>query len=266
MNKQLINLFPLMCLLFFALNSAAQSISSLQDNERNMLKFNALTLLGGKFSFEYERMLTDRISVGTAISIRPKKGLPFRSTVKKLVNDEELESLIDGFKSSNFSITPEVRFYTRNKGFFRGFYIAPYIKYASYTANLPLDFDVEFEYDEETYNYKTETIPLEGNITSFTAGVSFGVNYKLSKKVHLDWRIIGPGYGFAKGDITGKMALDNDEVLALNEELDSLKEDLGDLPLGIKIDYKVSSEGAEVKINRSPWASIRTGLSIAYRF
>lgn len=266
MKKLLINLLPLMCLMLIALNVKAQSNPSLENEAPNMVKFNTLTLLGGKFSFEYERMLTDRISVGAALSVRPKKGLPFKSTVKNLVNDEELDGLIDGFKSSNFSITPEVRFYTKNKGLFRGFYVAPYIKYASYKANLPLDFDVEVEYDQTTYQYKTETIPLDGSITSFTAGVSFGVNYKLAKNVHLDWRIIGPGYGFAKGDVTGKMALNNDEVAALNEELDSLKEDLGDLPLGIKIDYKVTSEGAEVKINRSPWAAIRTGLSIAYRF
>ncbi|WP_140937444.1 DUF3575 domain-containing protein [Sphingobacterium lumbrici] len=262
MKNQILKLVPLLGLLLVLSNSQAQTIPSTENESLNMVKFNAMSLFGGKFSFEYERMLTNRIAAAAAISIRPNKGLPFRSTIKNFADDEELNQLIDEFSSSNFSITPEVRFYTSKRGPFRGFYIAPYVKYASYGASLPLDFDIE-----ETGIYsRTETIPLKGDLTSFTAGVSCGVNFKLSRNIHLDWRIMGPGYGSAKGSVSGKMALDADEQSALRESLADLKTDMEDLPLSVKIDYDVNADGANIKVLRSPWAGIRSGLSIAYRF
>lgn len=251
---------------FTVLVAQAQTTSVNEREGRNLLKVNMLTLVGGKFSLEYERLLTDRITVGAAISLRPDKGLPFTSTVKRIVDDEDINTLIDGFSSSNFSITPELRFYTSERGPFRGFYVAPYVKYASYATSLPYEFDVTVDYEGiELYNRK-ETIPLQGDIRSFTAGLSFGVNFKLARHIHLDWRILGPGYGSAKGDISGRLALNAQEQTALRESLADLKTDLADLPLGIEIDYDVHQDGAEIKVLRSPWAGIRSGLSIAYRF
>lgn len=267
MTKQLL-IATLVALALAPIGAAAQTVSSTEETGKNMAKFNMLALMGGKFAFEYERLLTDRISVGATVNMRPKKGIPFGSTVKNIVDDEELNDLIDNFKSSNFSITPEARFYTSKRGPFRGFYIAPYVKYASYGASLPFDFDVDVDVDEqdtEIYS-RTETIPLNGSIQAFTAGVSFGVNFKLSRNIHLDWRIFGPGYGSSKGKISGKMALDVEEQAGLRESLSELRTDLEDLPLGINIDYDVNDNGADIKILRSPWAGIRTGLSIAYRF
>lgn len=256
---------------FFALGfmlivstSQAQTKPSAESEARNLAKFNAMALIGGKFALEYERLLTNRIAIGTAISVRPNKGLPLSSTIKNIVDDEEFDKLIDAFSSSNFSITPEVRFYTSKRGHFRGFYVAPYAKYAGYKASLPFDFDVDHG-DTQVYS-RTETIPLSGNIRSFTAGLSLGVNFKLARNIHLDWRIFGPGYGTASGNASGRMALDPDEQAELRESLAELQADLSDLPLSIQIDYEVNAEGADVKIRRSPWAGIRSGLSIAYRF
>lgn len=249
-----------------SLSTQAQTADSITNDGKNLVKFNAMSLIGGKISFEYERLLTNKIAVGTAISLRPNKGLPFASTVKDLVDDEDLNTLINGFSTSNYSITPEVRFYTSSKGPFRGFYIAPYVKYASYSASMPFDFDVDVDYEDTDIYSRTETIPLKGDVTAFTAGLSLGVNFKLSDSFFLDWRIFGPGYGTAKGDISGRMALDADEQAELRESLADLKESLEDLPLAIKIDYNVNSEGANINVQRSPWAGIRTGLSVAYRF
>lgn len=263
MTKQLF-IAILVALALPPIEAVAQTLPSTEG--QNIVKFNVLPLLGGKLAFEYERLLTDRISVGAALSLRPKKGIPFGSTVKDIVDDEELNDLIDNFKSSNFSITPEARFYVSKRGPFRGFYVAPYVKYASYNATLPFDFDVDID-DANTDIYsRTETIPLNGSIQSFTAGLSLGTHFKLSKNIYLDWRIIGPGYGSAKGKVSGKMALDSDEQASLRESLDELKVDLEDLPVGIKIESEVRPDGADINVLRSPWAGIRTGLSIGYRF
>lgn len=125
---------------------------------------------------------------------------------------------------------------------------------------------MDIEYEGSPVYSRTETIPLHGDIRSFTAGVSVGFNFKLKDQFYLDWRIVGPGYGTARGDVSGRMTLDNNEQVALRESLDKLRSTLEDLPLSVKTEHHVHSEGADVTINRSPWAAIRTGLSIGYRF
>lgn len=264
-NKLLILLLLAFAMMPFTSRSQTELLA--EPTGKNMVKFNILPLLGGKFAFEYERTLTDRISAGAAISFRPEKNLPFQQTVQDLIDDEDLNKLIRDFKSANFSITPEVRFYLSEGGLFRGFYMAPYVKYASYDASVPFDFDVTVEEAETTIYSRTETIPLAGTVNSFTGGFSLGFNFKLSRQIHVDWRLIGPGYGSGNGNISGTMALNADEQLALREGLEALKTDMSDLPLGgIKMEYDIHDNGANIHIKRSPWASIRTGLSIGYRF
>ncbi|WP_164122237.1 DUF3575 domain-containing protein [Sphingobacterium sp. xlx-130] len=266
MNKNLLILATLV-LAMLPFTSWSQTEPTAEPSGNNMVKFNVLPLLGGKFAFEYERSITDRISAGAAISFRPEKKLPFQSTVQDFVDDEDLNKLISDFKSSNFSITPEVRFYLSKRGLFRGFYMAPYVKYANYKASVPFDFDVAVEESGTEIFSRTETIPLEGTINSFTGGFSLGFNFKLSRQLHLDWRLIGPGYGSANGKASGTMVLNPDEQQALRESMEDLKTDLGDLPLGgIKMEYDIHENGTDIHIKRSPWAGIRTGLSIGYRF
>lgn len=252
--------------LMFCYVNAQQKQGGTIDNP-NAIKFNVLSLATGKFAFEYERFLTSRISAGISMALRPKSGLPFQSQITKSFDEEdEILSLISGFKSSTTSFTPEVRFYTSSRGEGRGFYLAPYVKYTKFGFNAPYMFDVEADVAGETVYSREEEIPLNGELKTFTAGLSLGVNFKLSKSVYLDWRFFGPGYGTAKGSVSGKMTLDSDEQYGLKEALSGLKADVEDLPIKIKMDYSVNGEGAEIKINKSPWANIRSGLSIAYRF
>ena len=248
-------------------NMCAQEQPKSTIENPNALKLNVISLATGKVSAEYERFLTNRISAGIAVTLKGKSGIPFKSSVTDLLEDEDqLVSLISGFKSSTTSFTPEVRFYTSGRGVGRGFYVAPYVKYAKFDFTAPYQFDVEIDAAGQTVYDRKEEIPLKGDLTSVTAGLSLGVNFKLAKKVYLDWRFFGPGYGTAKGGFAGQMALNSDEQDGLKEGLSELKTNLEDLPVKIKMDYTVNGEGADITINKSPWANIRSGLSIAYRF
>lgn len=258
----------LLLLLFLSVPflSTAQTSAVPAGEGDNMVKFNVLPLFGGKFAFEYERRLTDRISVGASLSLRPEQGVPFRSVVENIIDEEDVNDLLNDLKSSNVSFTPEVRFYMADRGTFRGLYLAPFLKYTSYGASMPYDFEVDLEYEGTEIYQRTETIPLDANLSSFTAGVSVGINFQVSKNLYLDWRIIGPGFGIASGDVSGDMTLNTEEQLSLRESLEEFKNDLNDLPLSIKIDYDVRPDGASIDVKKSPWANIRSGLSIAYRF
>lgn len=232
----------------------------------NVVRLNLLTLIGGKISVEYERILSKRIAVGAAVNLRPESGLPFRSTLIDLVDDSEVNSLLDGMKSSSTAFVPEVRFYLSKNGYGRGFYLAPYAKFAKLNYSAPYTYNVEVNFQGESVYDREEVINLKGDLSTVTAGLSAGINFKLTKNIFLDWRIIGPGYGSSKGGLNGKMTLDAKEQDGLREQLGSLKESLNDLPLKFEMDYQVDANGAEITVNKSPWASIRSGLSIAYKF
>jgi hypothetical protein len=122
---------------------------------------------------------------------------------------------------------------------------------------------VEFNPGEQTGYEEIEKVDLSGKINALSFGLGIGVQFKLAKNVSLDWRIIGPGYGSSRGTLTGKAdrALTPDEQQELRDQLD----DIGEIPF-VKIkSSNVDAEGADVKI-KGPWAGIRTGLSIGYRF
>ena len=210
--------------------------------------------------------MTPKIAFGAAVSVRPENYLPFKSKIADIIDDNDMNEVIHGLKTSNFSVTPEIRFYLANKGSFRGFYLAPFVKYANFNISTPYSFDIEASYEGTTIYNREETIPLEGKLTTYTAGLSCGVNFKLTNKLHLDWRIIGPGYGFSKGNVSGELNLNQLEQSALRQSLDDFKESLSDLPVDIKMSYQVNDKGADLKIDKSPWATVRSGLSIAYSF
>ncbi|TDQ80242.1 uncharacterized protein DUF3575 [Sphingobacterium yanglingense] len=250
----------------FILFSGASVFGQQTDSEpKNMVKLNVLPLISGKFAFEYERMIKDRITVGGAVSFRPSKGLPFLSTVRDIVDNDDLNEFLDGFKSGNFSITPEARFYTSKRGPFRGFYVAPYLKYTNYSLRAPLNYDLELTAGGQTFK-ESGSIPVKGSLNAYTAGFSIGFNFRLTDNLNLDWRLIGPGYGFAKGSLGGQKKLTADEQEQIRKELDDIKDALSDLPVSVKMKYEVHGEGVDVKVSNSPWAGIRSGLSVGYRF
>lgn len=227
----------------------AASAAVAQDN-RNLIKWNVAALALKNFSFQYERAITGRISVAGGFRFAPKSKLPFSTALENAVDDDETWESIKDFKTGNFAISPEVRFYL-GKSVFQGFYIAPFIRYAEYSANVPYHFEV--------YG-TTQTIPLNGNLSTFTGGVLVGAQWKVAKQLHVDWWILGPNYGGNSGSLIGRRPLNEQEQAVLRESLP----DLEDLPL-VKTKYTVDENGVRVDIN-GPWAGLRAGLSIGYSF
>ncbi|MES2456255.1 MAG: DUF3575 domain-containing protein [Bacteroidota bacterium] len=239
-----LGLFVMLAFIFSAGTVNAQE-------EKNLVKWNLAALALKNFSFQYERAVGKKISVAGGLRFAPKSKLPFKSSLEKAIDDDETWESIKEFKTGNFAITPEVRFYM-GKNVFQGFYIAPFVRYAQYSAEVPYKFDVEGN---------EEVIPLSGNVSSITGGVLFGAQWKLAKKIHLDWWILGPNYGSTSGSVTGKKTLNIEEQESLRDELQNLEEDL---PL-VKTKYTVDGNGVKVDFD-GPWAGVRAGLSLGFRF
>ena len=226
---------------------------------KNLIKLNVFALPLKNFSLQYERPIAKKISVAMGVRFMPEGPPPLMSLAKKIAKtddlDDDISDQLENFRFGNFALTPEVRFYL-GKEALRGFYIAPFARYATFKVSLPFDLETEDENNQVT----TERIDMKGDLNTIAGGVLFGAQWKLSRMVYLDWHIVGPHYGTAKGNLSGKKNLTSDE----QDELRLFIADLEDLPL-IKLESNVHASGAEVKVN-GPWAGIRAGLSIGIRF
>lgn len=217
---------------------------------KNMVKLNLLALGLKNVTVQYERAVAKKVSVAATFRLMPKGSIPLKSTFINLADDPDVERQINNLNIGNFAFMPEVRYYFSKKGALRGFYLGLFASIANYDA------DVAIEYDN---NGKTETIPMTGKINTFTGGLMIGSQFRLSDKFYLDWWILGPNYGSSKGDLTGKKTMDAVEQQDLRDELADL-----DIPL-TEFTYTVNGSGATMNF-KGPWAGLRSGLCIGFRF
>jgi len=229
----------------FSLSSsfAQKTESSNAEEGKNLIKLNLPSLAIKTFNVQYERAIYGKTSVGLGFRVMPKGHLPFSSSFDSI--DDQLGSLEMG----NFAITPEIKFYM-GKDVFKGFYIAPYLRYANYNASINYEF---------TSGNRTEIIPLSGKLNTYVAGVLFGAQWRIANKFYLDWSIFGPQYGISRGNLIGKKTLTAQEQKDLKDELDSI-----DLPVG-NVTPTVNSNGAVVDF-KGPWTGIRANIGVGYRF
>lgn len=227
-----------------------------QQIPHNLIKINLPPLLLKSYSLQYERILNRKFSLSVQYRMMPETGLPFKSSILKLVDnqDPDTKKIIDEFKMSNYAITPEVRFYLSRKGFGRGFYIAPFYRYASFTSN---NLNVFFT-DE---NNAEQSIKMSGKLTANTFGLALGVQSALGKHVVLDMGLIGPHYGSAKGEFNGTSShsLSAAEQNDLKKQLDGI-----DIPLTTTT-VEVNANSASLKLD-GPWAGMRLTVGLGVRF
>jgi len=217
--------------------------------ENSLVRINLLALPLRNFSLGYEYKVARKTTVGLGFRFMPKGGLPLRSTISNLIDDPDTEKQLNQFSTGNVAFTPELRFYL-GKEAMRGFYIAPFARYSSYSADLPFEFDV---------NGINQTMPLSGNLNTLTGGLLLGAQWKLGGKVYLDWWMLGPQYGSANGSLSGKKSLNLQEQQALRSDLQDLE-----IPFA-ETTTTVDANGAKLDI-KGPWAGLRAGLNLGVRF
>ena len=247
-----------LCLLLFLTISSASLLAQKEKEEvkdepapaKNMIKLNLFALALKNISVQYERAVARKVTVAGTFRYMPKGSIPFKSSFITLADDPDTERQLNNLKIGNVAFMPELRYYLGKKGAFRGFYLGLFASLARYNAEVPL------EYDD---NGITKTIQMNGNITSITGGLMLGAQFKLGNKVYLDWWAMGPHYGSSNGSLSGQKKMNAQEQQDLRDEL----RDIG-IPL-TKFTYAVDGNGAQMDI-KGPWAGIRSGLSIAFRF
>lgn len=217
---------------------------------KNVVKINLFAIALKNITLQYERAVGRKVTVAGTFRLMPKGSIPLKNTFKNLADDPDVDRQLNNLKVGNFAFMPEVRYYFSKKGAFRGFYLGLFASIAKYNA------DVVYEYDDAG---TTKNIPMAGGITSITGGLMIGAQFKLSKKLYLDWWALGPNYGSSNGKISGQKLLSASEQQSLKDELKGL-----DVPL-TKFTYEVNGNGATLNF-KGPWAGLRSGLCIGFRF
>ncbi len=233
-----------------AQKKTAGETKSIETPKKNIIKINLPALALKNITIQYERAIARKVTLAGTLRFMPKGSIPLKSTFINLADDPETERQINNLNVGNVAFMPELRYYLSKKGAFRGFYLGLFASIAKYNANLI------YEYDDDG---TTKTIPMSGSITGITGGLMIGAQFKLSKKLFLDWWILGPNYGSSNGKISGQQTMDLDEQQSLKDDLNKL-----DVPL-TKFTYEVNGNGATINF-KGPWAGLRSGICIGFRF
>tara|TARA_R110001599_G_scaffold221395_4_gene420016 strand:+ start:31686 stop:32426 length:741 start_codon:yes stop_codon:yes gene_type:complete len=216
--------------------------------DKNIVKLNLTALPLGSIDMQYERTVGRKMSAALGLRMVPGGALPFTSIIESS-EGQDASVQLDKLEFGNFAITPEFRFYLGKHDGPRGFYIAPFARYSVINMKVP-NFVIESS---------SGTINLDGQISGFSGGLMLGSQWRLGKRIYLDWWIIGAGYGSSSGDINGVGDLSPTEQ-------EDLREDFSDLNIGvIKTETTVDANGVNVGFD-GPWATLRGGLLLGIKF
>jgi hypothetical protein len=228
---------------------------------KNNVKINLSSLLLNNYSFSYERSVSKKISVVAGYRFMPETVIGSMALTRNIVEnmdvDADIRNNLDNFRSSNQAYTGEVRLYSGKKPGARGLYVSLYGRY----TNMRYDVDIQKTYDEKEYN-----IPIRSNVAGIGAGLMFGSQWLIAKKVVLDWYIIGGHYGkLTKGEFTG--TADLSELSAQEkQDLEEQIEELGIIGSNKYIEAEVNDNGARATVT-GPFLGIRGfGINLGYAF
>lgn len=224
--------------------------------KKNIIKTNVTAYVFRNFNLSYERSINKWFSVNIGFGIVPEGKVPF---LKSFLNEEDRKDFED-IKIKQTNITIEPRIYL-GEGYGKGFYLAPYYRYTSLATN---SFTFMYDYEDEITG-TTYSIPLRasGKTTANSVGLMIGAQFFLNKSrtLVLDWWIAGGHYGSGKGDFS----FESDRTLTPDEQA-QLKKNIEELDIPyIKYTVETNPNGAKVKVD-GPWAGLRSGLSLGYRF
>jgi hypothetical protein len=225
---------------------------------KNLFKINLTSLVLNNYMGQYERVLGKRVSIAFSYRNMPESTIPFKDLILNQIKDNEgndAEEILNNLKIKNYALTPEIRFYFGQKGYGRGFYIAPFFRYSRFDgSNLKFNYEIESDPNEHE-------IVLKGDITGQTVGVLLGAQWALGKNICLDWWLIGPHFGLGKGNFYGTSSETLTEEMQ-NEIRNSL-EDI-DIPM-YKKTVSVNASGASMTLD-GYMAGIRAGISLGIKF
>lgn len=182
-------------------------------SQENIIKTSPLGLTYGRYNIQYERLITDYTSASVSASyIRPNLfGL------EDAINDLLLIDILEGTSLNGATLHFDYRIYSRNQTGSRGFYIAPYLRYATigFKTNVVIP-DVQLTTEEEQ---SLSDIKTGFSINRFGYGLKFGAQWIIKDVFSIDWNFAGVGadlyniktfdYYYSNGEYNENIFTDN---------------------------------------------------------
>lgn len=239
----------------------AQSSGEGEVPPKNNIKLNLIALAATNISLQYERALTPKTSVALGIGLMPGHKLPYTSYVDDQINyqdaDPQARAAIKDFLSdariNGFSITPEFRYYLGKRPQ-RGFYVAPYLRYSTYSLEWSYDFVDESK-------GKLRPTELKGTLSSIGGGVMIGAQYYIHN-ISIDWWILGGAYNKNTLRLDAKVDLSD---ITSDDEADIHSQIQNVTVKGQYLEATIRENGVKAD-GGIGLPAFRLGLCIGYRF
>jgi len=233
---------------------------AIPDNN-HLVKLNFPIFNQPAISLQYEYNFLKKFTAGASLNYQFKQEfLPLKIIRKNKIENNFVDHQLKNIKTTSFSFTPEIRYYF-GKEVYKGFYVAPFIRFSSYDVDFPL------QYVEDKIEEYYQQVNFLGQFNTATIGISVGAQWKLYNNFYIDWLIVGPHLGKANERLILKSDLNSSQQKAILKSLDLIKttiEETKGIP-DINFDYTIDEKGGEIKL-KNPWAGVRLQIGFGYRF
>lgn len=230
----------------------AQEVSIDKLKGKNFIKLNVPSILLGSASVQYERLLKNHWSAALGLRLTPGVKIDLSPLLSK--EDSILKGAASNVKLNTFAVYGEARYYfKKNAG--RGLYLASMLKYNQW--KLGFDFN-------NIDSLANSPINMYGTWQNFSAGLSIGYQFKISKQFYADWWIGGLtfGYGRLGAHLKGaNLDFDEEKIKEVNEILQ-----MPDGGILNKSKSYVNKNEISLVSNWNTVFNLRFGFCLGYRF
>jgi len=153
---------------------------ALTTDRRNIVKLNLPNLAYKNITLNYERILSNRTSASIHAGYIIPSAAPSFVTNALGIDSTALvgtdSTSLNQF--SGFTVTGEYRIYGKKKGAARGFYYAPYLRYANYKYLFAASISKNFS-------------NIDARLSTFGLGAQLGYQWVIKDRFVIDWGILG---------------------------------------------------------------------------
>ncbi len=226
------------------------------DVHKNVIKFLPVNLLFNSTSFEYERKFSAKSSFTVGVGIPSSK--PFISKFYKGAKPTDISNDL----LSTMAIRAAYRHYSGHHTQAAGFYFSPYLKYQTYTMSGKSSQTTSPDFGNPILF--TEEIKVEGSTMS--AGLQWGVQFMIAKRVAIDFYFFGIEAGLANFD--GKVTSSESDPTVMNEMKKNVDDFISNMPSFLGDKFTTSQTGSTIGVKGSsvPYPWYRGGISIGFAF
>jgi hypothetical protein len=222
------------------------------SDEKFILKVNLPAVAIRSYQIQSEYLFTKKVSLALSIRYMSNGTFPFAEGISSLLGNSFTLNF-QNLAVDAYSISPEVRYYFGNKEGGRGFYVGTLFSIERYRG-IYSDLKVDFDFDEGNQFYQKQ-LDVKGKMYPLTGGFYFGNQWRLSKRIYLDWWILGVSYGRSSGYLSADVTLNEKEQAFV---LDNAHYDL--YPI-ISFTPRVQKDVIYGDVE-SFWTGLRTGLCL----